>query len=170
MLHSLYRCIRWYLWSTTFPGTQWNRIPYSLPSTHIHWYWNYYLQGAEIIVRNDHKPLAWFLKRKNANNKVNRWGLKLATYNITFVWISGACNKADFLSHLVELPQNRPTTINMLSAAHSDGPAFNTRSRTAQQSSPEDSTSQTDAVAPDVTDAQSTTPKPLITDRLEALL
>ena len=34
--------------------------------------WNYYLQGANIIVRNDHKPLARFLNGKNANNKVNR--------------------------------------------------------------------------------------------------
>ena len=33
--------------------------------------WNYYLQGADIIVRNDHKPLAHFLNGKNANNKVN---------------------------------------------------------------------------------------------------
>ena len=54
--------------------------------------WNYYLQGADIIVRNDHKPVAKFLNGKNANNKVNRWGLELATYNITFEWISG--NKA----------------------------------------------------------------------------
>ena len=23
--------------------------------------WNYYLQGANITVKNDHKPLAWFL-------------------------------------------------------------------------------------------------------------
>ena len=42
--------------------------------------WNYYLQGANIIVRNDHKPLAHFLNGKNANNKVNRWSLELATY------------------------------------------------------------------------------------------
>ena len=34
--------------------------------------WNYYLQGANITVKNDHKPLAWFLNGKNANNKVNR--------------------------------------------------------------------------------------------------
>ena len=40
---------------------------------------NYYLQG--VIVRNDHKPLAKFFNGKNANNKVNRWGLELATYN-----------------------------------------------------------------------------------------
>ena len=58
----------------------------------------------------------------------------------------------------------------MLSATHSDGPAFNTRSRTAQQSSSEGSTPQTYAVAPDVTNTQSTTPKSLSADRLEALL
>ena len=52
--------------------------------------WNYYLQGANIIVWNEHKPLAWFLNGKNANNKVNRWSLELATYSITFEWISGA--------------------------------------------------------------------------------
>ena len=56
--------------------------------------WNYYLQGADIIARNDHKPLAWFLNGKNENTKINRWGLELASYNITFEWISGARNKA----------------------------------------------------------------------------
>ena len=120
--------------------------------------WNYYLQGTEIIVCNDHKPLARFLNGKNANNKINRWGLELATYKISFKWVSGAHSKAaDCLSCLLELPQDRPATINMLSATHSDGPAFNTRSRTAQYSSPEDTTPQTYAVAPDVTDTQSTT-------------
>ena len=34
--------------------------------------WNYYFQGSDIIVCNDHKPLAKFLNRKNANNIVNR--------------------------------------------------------------------------------------------------
>ena len=56
--------------------------------------WNYYLQGVDIIVRNDHKPLARFLNGKNENTKINRWGLELASYNITFEWISGARNKA----------------------------------------------------------------------------
>ena len=51
--------------------------------------WNYYLQGAEVIIYNDHKPLARFLKGKKKNNKVNRCGLELAPYNITFEWISG---------------------------------------------------------------------------------
>ena len=36
--------------------------------------WNYYLQGSNVIVCNDHKPIARFLNRKNTNNKVNRWG------------------------------------------------------------------------------------------------
>ena len=58
--------------------------------------WNYYLQWADIIVHNDHKPLAKFLNRKNTNNKVNRWGLELATYNITFKWISRAQNRAAY--------------------------------------------------------------------------
>ena len=68
--------------------------------------WNYYLQGADIIVRNDHKPLAQFLNGKNENMKINRWGLELASYNITLEWISGVKNKAaDCLSQLVELPE-----------------------------------------------------------------
>ena len=87
--------------------------------------WNYYLQGADIIVRNDHKPLAWFLNRKNKNTKISRWGLELASCNITFNWISGAKNKAaDCLLQLVELPtkhqknpnRTKPTLINMVKA------------------------------------------------------
>ena len=35
-----------------------------------------------------------FLMEINANNKVNRWRLELATYHITFKWILGAQNKA----------------------------------------------------------------------------
>ena len=56
--------------------------------------WNYYLQGSDIVVCNDHKPLQKFLNGKNTNNKVNMWSLELATYNIKFEWISGAHNKA----------------------------------------------------------------------------
>ena len=70
--------------------------------------WNYYLQGADIIVQNNQKPLAKFLNRKNANNKVNLWGLELATYNVTYKWISGGKNKAaDCLSTLMK---QLPTT------------------------------------------------------------
>ena len=84
--------------------------------------WNYYLQGANIIVRNDHKPLAQFLNGKNTNNKVNRWSLELATYNITFKWISRAKNKAaDCLSGLV-LPAGK--SINMLTSLHKGTTSF----------------------------------------------
>ena len=55
--------------------------------------WNYYLQRSDIVVHNDHKPLQ-IPNGKNANNKVNRWSLELPICNITFEWISGACNKA----------------------------------------------------------------------------
>ena len=97
--------------------------------------WNYYLQGADIIVRNDHKPLTKFLNGKNANNKINRRELELATYNITFKWISGAKNKAaDCLSRLVEQLPGTPATINILTVTHRDGPTFNTRSQTRQDS------------------------------------
>ena len=95
--------------------------------------WNYYLQGTDIIVRNDCKPLAKFLNGKNANNKLNRWGLELATYKIMFKWISGAKNKAaDCLSSLVEQLPATSTMINMLTVTHTDGPAFSTRSQTKQ--------------------------------------
>ena len=93
--------------------------------------WNYYLQGADITVRNDHKPLAQFLNGKNENTKINRWGLELTSYNIKFEWISGVKNKAaDCLSRLVELPGKqknpngtKPVLINMVKAV-------TTRSRT----------------------------------------
>ena len=80
--------------STTLTGTQWNGISHSILVTYIHrnsekteqeaygvYYaitkWNYYLQGADNTVKNDHKPLAKFLNGKNTNNKVNRWSLEL---------------------------------------------------------------------------------------------
>ena len=132
--------------------------------------WNYYLQGADIIVQNDHKPLNKFLNGNNANNKVNRWGLELATYNITFEWISGAHNKAAHcLSCLVELPQDTSVQINMLSVTNTDGPTYNTRSHTHQCLSMKTSTSQPD-ITPEVSEASDPTPKTLTLDRLQALL
>ena len=132
--------------------------------------WNYYLQSADIIVWNDHKPLIKFLNGKNANNKVNRWGLELATYNITFELISGANNKAaDCLSCLVELPSTPSASINIVSVSNTDGAAFNTRSQFQQCLASDPSTTQQD-VTPDITSTPDPTPKPLTTDRLEALL
>ena len=57
----------------------------------------------------------------------------------------------------------------MLSATHSHGPAFNTRSRTAQQNSSNDSIPQPDAAAPVVTETENTTPKSLSGERMETL-
>ena len=132
--------------------------------------WNYYLQGADIIVQNDHKPLNKFLNGKNANHKVYRWGLELATYDITLEWIYGVCNKAaDCLSCLVDLPQDTPVSINMLSVTDTYGPVFNTRSQTHQHLSLDTSTSQPD-ITPAVSEATDPTPKTLTVDRLQALL
>ena len=138
--------------------------------------WNYYLQGAEVIIYNDHKPLARFLNGKNANRKVRRWGLKLATYNITFKWILEAWNKAaDCLSRLVKLPHDRQATVQMLSATNHDGPTFYIRSRTTQCNITEELIPQhkTDTVTPDITnftDTPDVMPKLLTADRLQALL
>ena len=116
------------------------------------------------------KPLNKFLNSKNANNKVITWGLELATYNITFEWMSGACSKAtDCLSYLVELPQDKPVPINMLSVTNTDGPAFNTRIQTHQCLSPDMSTSHPD-ITPEVSEATGPIPKSLTADRLQALL
>ena len=122
--------------------------------------WTYYLQGADILVKNDHKPLARFLNGKNANNKVNRWSLELATYNITFEWISGAKNKAaDCLSRLVK---PHTSTIHMLTATNSDGPAFNTRSRSSSNPPTAD--------IPTLSTEPTVTPKTLSTECLDTLL
>ena len=130
--------------------------------------WNYYLQGADITVKNDHKPLAKFLNRKNANNNINRWSLELATYNITFEWILGAKNKAaDCLSQLVEQPMTIQATVNMLTVTHTDGPASNTRSYT-KKDSPDTTSTPHPEVSPNISPTQ--TAKPLTADRLEALL
>ena len=136
-----YRCIRWHLHSTVIPGTEWHKIPHCFSLTHFFrnsekmehdwtrslWSLFFHYKMELLSPRSTHQTFKW----ENANNKVNRWGLELATYNITFEWISGAQNKAaDFLSWLVELPQTTPTPINILSITDSDGPAFYTRSQT----------------------------------------
>ena len=139
--------------------------------------WNYYLQGSDIIVCNDHKPLGKFLNVKNANNKVNRWGLELA---IMFKWISGARNKAaNCLSRLVKLPNDSKATVMIFTATNLDEPAFNTRSKTSQQhqttkdTRPSNTPSIMEPATSDLTtveSAQDITPKPLTADRHKALL
>ena len=124
-------------------------------------------KDVDIIVKNDHKPLAWFLNGKNANNKVNRWSLELATYNVSFKWISGAKNKAaDCLSRLVK---PITTSVNMLTASSPDGPSFHTRSCTQNTSSHTTSTPYQDT-SPQISQEPTTASKPLSADCLEALL
>ena len=96
---------------------------------------------------------------KNANNKVNRCSLELATYNITFEWITGTKNKAaNCLSQLVELPMTTPATDNMLTVTHTDGPASNTRSHTKKNSPDTTSTPHPD-VSPKISPDATQTPK-----------
>ena len=131
--------------------------------------WNYYLQGANITVKNNHRLLAQFLNGKNANNKVNRCSLELTTYSITFEWISGAKNKAaDCLCQLVK-PTLTSTSVNRLTASATDGPAFNTRSCT-QHTSPSATSTPHPNILPKISQESTTTPKPLTADRLDALL
>ena len=119
-----------------------------------------------LLLEKTTKPLACFLNGKNTNNKVNRWSLELATYNISFEWISGARNKAaDCLCRLVT-PTS--TSINMLTASSNDGPAFHIRSH-AQNTSDTTSTPHPETT-PQISQEPSTTPKPLTAECLDALL
>ena len=81
--------------SHTFMDTQWKWNTMEQEAYGIYYAvtkWNYYLQGSDIVVHNDHKPFQKFLNDKNAD-KVNRWSLELATYNITFELISGVTTR-----------------------------------------------------------------------------
>ena len=156
--------------SHTFTETQWKWNTTEQETYGVYYAitkWNYYLQGADMIVRNDHKPLVQFLNGKNTNNKVNRWSLELATYNISFKWVSGAKNKAaDCLSRLVK---PITTSVNMLTASSTDGPAFCTKSCTQNTSSITTSTTHQDT-APQISQEPTAAPKSLTVDCLEALL
>ena len=89
--------------------------------------WNYFLQGSDIVVHNDHKPVQKFMNGKNANNKVNRWSLEHATYNITFKWKSSACNKIAYCPSqwvdVMDIPATPTVLISMLVISTPDGPA-----------------------------------------------
>ena len=69
----------------------------------------------------------------------------------------------------MELPQDKPVSINVLSVTDTDGPAFNIRSQTCQHLSIDTSTSQPD-ITPDVSEERDPTPKILTTSRLKSSL
>ena len=78
----------------------------------------------------------------------------------------GAKNKAaDCLSRLVT-PTS--TSINMLTASFSNGPAFHTRSHT--QSTSDSTPALHTETAPHISQDATTTPKPVTADHLDALL
>ena len=66
---------------------------------------DYYLKDAETTVRSDHMPLRSFLLKNIKNDKVNNWGVELASrYTLKFEYIKGIKNTlADTMSRLVEL-------------------------------------------------------------------
>ena len=189
-IYSLHRCIGWCLQSSVNTRTWRHRIsnhlliPYFFRNPkEVEHNWTRGLwsllcchQMELLSARCRYHSQKWsqathqILNGKNANNKVNRWGLQLATYNITFEWISGPKNKAvDCLSCLVELPQTISAPINMLSVSNTDGPTFNTRSWTHHHLTTDTSPAQP-SITPEVSPAPHPTPKSLMTDRLEALL
>ena len=91
--------------------------------------------------------------------------MELATYSITFKWISGDQNKAaDCLTRLVSPTWN---SINMLTASVDVGPAFHTRSHTNTS----DSTSTPPVIPqPHISQDNNPTPKSLTADQQDALL
>ena len=121
----------------TFTGTQWEWST-TEQEAYSNYYavtrWNYNLQGSDIVVCNDHKPLQKFLNGKNASNKENRWSLELAIHSIKLESISGAHKKvADCLSWLVDAkdtPAILTALINMLVTSTPDGSATHAHSKT----------------------------------------
>ena len=62
---------------------------------------NYYLEGAEFTIKTDHKPLQYMFKTEWANKKLERWALKLSSYNCKVEYLAGRDNTcADLLSRI----------------------------------------------------------------------
>ena len=70
----------------------------------------YYLEDAEVTLRNGHLPLKRFLQRNTLNTKVNNWAVEISPFKITFEYIKGIKNTlADTMSRLIALdPDNQP--------------------------------------------------------------
>ena len=66
---------------------------------------DYYLREAETTIRSDHLPLKTFLLKNTKNDKVNNWGVELASkYTLRFEYVKGIKNTlADTMSRLVTL-------------------------------------------------------------------
>ena len=66
---------------------------------------DYYLREAENTIRSDHLPLKSFLLKNTKNDKVNNWGVELASkYTLNFEYVKGIKNTLeDTMSRLVTL-------------------------------------------------------------------
>ena len=54
---------------------------------------DYYLREAETTIRSDHLPLKSFLLKNTKNDKVNNWGVELASkYTLNFEYVKGIKN------------------------------------------------------------------------------
>ena len=49
--------------------------------------WSFYLDSADITLRNDHLPLRRFLEKNTLNSKVNNWAMEIELYQIKFEYI-----------------------------------------------------------------------------------
>ena len=66
---------------------------------------DYYLRDAETTIKSDNLPLKSFLLKNTKNDKVNNWGVELASkYILKFEYVKGIKNTlADTMSRLVTL-------------------------------------------------------------------
>ena len=66
---------------------------------------DYYLREAEVTIRSDHLPSKSFLLKNTKNDKVNNWGVELASkYTLNLEYVKGIKNTlADTMSRLVTL-------------------------------------------------------------------
>ena len=69
----------------------------------------YYLEDADITLRNDHLPIKKFLVKNILHSKVNNWAIEILPFHITFQYIKGIKNTlANTMSRLVDIdPQTQ---------------------------------------------------------------
>ena len=64
----------------------------------------YYLEDADVTLRNDHLPLKKFMDKNTLNSKVNNWAMEISPFRITFEYIKGIKNAmADTMSRLIDI-------------------------------------------------------------------
>ncbi|GBM19385.1 Retrovirus-related Pol polyprotein from transposon 412 [Araneus ventricosus] len=58
-----------------------------------------YIEGADITVASDHRPLKWLMTLSSPTGRLARWALQIQTYNLKIDYFLGKCNVvADMLS------------------------------------------------------------------------